>query len=248
MQCGNSEAAGEIDAIARRIDALDWPAIGESLDECGYAATAAIVTPAQCKNLVALYDEAPRFRKRVEMARLRFGVGEYKYFADPLPLIVQEMRETFYPRLAPVANRWMKALESRREFPPTLPAMRAMCRREGQTLPTPLMLRYDAGGYNCLHQDLYGEIAFPLQLTCVLSSLGRDYEGGEFLLVENRPRSQSRGEAVVLEQGQAIIFATRYRPVRSTRGYYRVMMRHGVSTVRRGRRFSLGIIFHDAKT
>lgn len=247
LPVSNRKGAAKAGPIARRIDALDWTAIRESLDESGCATTPAILTAMQCEALIALYDDASRFRKRVEMARMRFGVGEYKYFAEPLPPIVQEMRDCFYPRLVPIANRWMKMLRLRQQFPPTSAAMRAMCRRHGQAQPTPVMLRYDAGGYNCLHQDLYGEIAYPLQLTCVLSSLGGDYTGGEFLLLENRPRSQSRGHAVVLQRGEAIIFATRFRPVRSTRGYYRVAMRHGVSTLRRGRRFSLGIIFHDAQ-
>jgi hypothetical protein len=180
------------------------------------------------------------------MARFRFGVGEYKYFAEPLPPLVRSLRETFYPRLVPVANRWMEALGDQRRYPDDFGAFRSLCRRFGQTEPTPLLLRYEAQGYNCLHQDLYGEVAFPLQLTCVLSQRGLDFEGGEFLLVEQRPRAQSRGEAITLDRGEAVIFATRYRPVAGKRGYYRTVIRHGLSRVASGTRLSLGIIFHDA--
>jgi hypothetical protein len=181
------------------------------------------------------------------MARFRFGLGEYKYFAMPLPPIVAELRASLYPRVAPVANEWMKALRMRLSFPEILDDFLERCHRSGQTRPTPLLLRYEAGGYNCMHQDLYGEIAFPLQFTFVLSRHGADYAGGEFLLLEQRPRAQSRCDAIVLEQGAAIVFATRYRPVMGSRGFYRVNMRHGISGVQSGHRFALGIIFHDAK-
>jgi uncharacterized protein len=232
--------------LTHRIESLDWPRIGASLDERGYA-TAALLTSDECADLIALYPDETRFRKRIDMARLRFGIGEYKYFASPLPEIVQEMRAVFYPLVVPIANRWMKEMRAAPLFPPTLAGLRALCARHGQTEPTPLMLHYEAGGYNCLHQDLYGEVAFPIQITCVLSRLGIDYEGGEFLLVEQRPRSQSRGEAITLGRGEAIMFANRHRPVRGRRGSYRVNVRHGVSTLRSGQRFSLGVIFHDAK-
>jgi hypothetical protein len=178
---------------------------------------------------------------------LRFGVGEYKYFADPLPPIVAALRESLYPRVAPIANEWMEALRLPDRFPADLPEFTARCHRAGQAKPTPLMLRYDAGGYNCLHQDLYGAIVFPIQFTLMLGRPGEDFAGGEFLLVEQRPRAQSRGDAIALGQGEAILFATRYRPQRGTRGYYRVNVRHGVSRIDRGRRVTLGIIFHDAK-
>ncbi len=233
--------------LTQRIESLSWPRIGASLDERGYATTPRLLTSEECAYLIGLYADESRFRKRVEMARLRFGMGEYKYFAFPIPEIVQQMRTAFYPRLLPIANRWMKAMRAERLFAPTLAGLQALCRKHGQSQPTPLILRYEAGGYNCLHQDLYGEVAFPLQLTCVLSRLGSDYEGGEFLLVEQRPRSQSRGEAIALGEGEAIIFANRYRPVRGSRGGYRVNVRHGISTLRSGLRFSLGVIFHDAK-
>lgn len=181
------------------------------------------------------------------MARFRFGVGEYKYFADPLPDLVGEMREHAYPPLASVANRWETALKTRVRHPADLGALLALCARRGQTKPTPLLLRYEAGGYNCLHQDLYGDVVFPIQLTVLLSEPGKDFEGGEFLLVEQRPRAQSRGHAVRIEQGAGLIFATRERPAAGTRGDYRVTMRHGVSTVTAGLRMTLGVIFHDAR-
>ena len=231
----------------RRLSALQWDAIERSLDERGYATIPALLAPAQCIELAATYDERERFRSRVVMERVRFGVGEYKYFASPLPPLVAAIRTAIYPHLARVANRWCHAMDGDTLYPADFERLLDVCRRAGQTKPTPLLLRYDAGGYNCLHQDLYGEVAFPLQLTCLLSRAGVDFSGGEFLLVENRPRVQSRGEAVVLEQGEAIIFANNERPVAGSRGHYRVTMRHGVSRVRHGRRFSLGIIFHDAK-
>ena len=181
------------------------------------------------------------------MARLRFGVGEYRYFATPLPPLVATLRAHLYRHLAPIANRWMEAMGVAERFPPDLGAYLARCAAHGQTRPTPLLLRYTAGGYNCLHQDLYGALAFPLQLTCVLSRRGTDYAGGELLLVEQRPRAQSRAEVVVLERGEAVIFPNRHRPVAGARGTYRATVRHGVSRVTAGERLSLGIIFHDAE-
>jgi hypothetical protein len=230
----------------RRLAALDWNAIARSLDERGYATIPALLTPARCAELAAIYDERGRFRSRVVMERVRFGVGEYKYFAPPLPPLVGALRAALYPHLAPIANRWGHAMGREEAYPANLEHFLKICRRAGQTKPTPLLLRYEAGGYNCLHQDLYGEVAFPIQLTCLLSRCGIDFSGGEFLLVENRPRAQSRGEAITLEQGEAIIFATSERPIASSRGHYRVTMRHGVSRVRHGQRLTLGIIFHDA--
>jgi hypothetical protein len=180
------------------------------------------------------------------MARHRFGVGEYQYFAEPLPALVQSLRLLTYPPLAAIANRWMEALKQPQRYPADLARFLVQCQEHGQTKPTPLLLRYETGGYNCLHQDLYGEIAFPLQLTCFLSRRDSDYTGGEFLLVEQRPRAQSRGEAIATEQGEIIIFATRDRPAAGSRGHYRLQMRHGVSRIRSGRRYALGIIFHNA--
>ena len=233
--------------IAARLAKLDWNGIERSLGEWGYAKTPPLLTPAECDELIALYADEGRFRSRIDMARFRFGVGDYKYFAAPLPQLVHELRVHAYPPLAQIANGWEHALGSRRRFPDDLQGLLDVCRRAGQTKPTPLLLHYEAGGYNCLHQDLYGEVAFPLQLTCFLSRPDVDYQGGEFLLVEQRPRAQSRGEAIRTEQGEIIIFTTRHRPVAGARGYFRAAMRHGVSPVRRGSRYTLGIIFHDAK-
>jgi len=235
-------------SIGERVERLDWEAIGRSLEEYGWSTTTPLLTPADCGELIALYGDDRRFRSRIDMARYRFGEGEYKYFAEPLPPLVAALRATVYPRLVPFANRWATMLgASGRPYPTDLERFLAACAEHGQRRPTPLLLRYDVGGYNCLHQDLYGDVVFPLQLTCVLSRVGADYTGGESLLVEQRPRAQSRGDAVVLGQGEALIFATRYRPARGARGYYRVTLRHGVSRVRWGRRFSLGVIFHNAE-
>ena len=181
------------------------------------------------------------------MARFRFGVGEYKYFADPLPTVVGELREHAYAPLAAIANRWEAALKARVRHPADLTGLLALCARRGQTKPTPLLLHYLSGGYNCLHQDLYGEVVFPIQLTVLLSEPGKDFEGGEFLLVEQRPRAQSRGSVVHLDQGEAVIFTTRHRPVAGARGHYRGNMRHGVSRLLSGERYTLGAIFHDAR-
>ncbi len=233
--------------IAERVRALDWKALERSLWEWGYGKTPPLLTPEECAALIDLYPDDARFRSRIDMARYRFGIGDYKYFADPLPPLVAELRRHFYAPLAAVANRWEQALGSRRRYPPDLDGFRAQCRRAGQTKPTPLLLHYEAGGYNCLHQDLYGEVAFPLQLTCFLSLPGSDYQGGEFLLVEQRPRAQSRGEAITTGQGEIVIFTTRDRPAAGARGYHRVAMRHGVSRVRAGSRYTLGVIFHDAR-
>ena len=235
-------------SIGARLARLDWEAIERSLDESGWSRTPPVLTPGECDELAALYDDDRRFRSRVDMARYRFGLGEYKYFAEPLPAIVRDLRVEAYLRLAPIANRWEGSLGGRaRPFPPDLQSFAAVCAGRGQKKPTPLLLRYEEGGYNCLHQDLYGEIAFPLQLTCVLSRRGADFSGGESLLVEQRPRQQSRGDAVPMEQGELLVFATRYRPVHGARGYYRANLRHGVSRVLSGRRVSIGVIFHNAE-
>jgi hypothetical protein len=234
-------------SIAQRIAALNWPELAQSLSQFGYARTPRLLTPAECDALIGIYGNDKSFRSNIDMARYRFGIGEYKYFADPLPEVVHQLRTGFYPPLANVANQWMEHLRSAQHFPKNLEEFLTLCRKGGQAKPTPLLLRYEAGGYNCLHQDLYGEIAFPLQLTCFLSEPGRDYTGGEFLLIEQRPRAQSKGEAIAPTQGEIIIFTTRYRPVRGTRGYYRVNIRHGVSRILSGTRYTLGVIFHNAK-
>jgi hypothetical protein len=232
--------------IGGRIARLDWQRIERDLDARGYALTGTILRPRECAGLIALYPERERFRSRVVMERLRYGVGEYKYFARPMPEIVEQLRTELYARLVATANRWAERLRSRDSYPDSLTSFLKMCAARGQTRPTPLILRYEAGGYNCLHQDLYGEVAFPLQFTCALSRRGRDFEGGELLLVEQRPRAQSRGEAILLDEGEGIIFANRYRPVAGTRGFHRVNMRHGVSTIISGSRYAMGVIFHDA--
>ncbi len=226
---------------------LGWQAIEESLWTQGYATLPRILTPEECATLVRLYAKTARFRKRVNMAQHRFGVGEYQYFADPLPRLVTRLRAQAYPPLARIANRWMAALKQPETFPPTLARFLSLCQKQGQVKPTPLLLYYEQDGYNCLHQDVYGPIAFPLQMTFCLSCPQTDYTGGEFLLVEQRPRAQSRGIALTLQQGEGIIFTTRYRPVRGTRGYYRLTVRHGVSTVTSGQRYTLGVIFHNAQ-
>jgi hypothetical protein len=233
-------------SIAERLAGLDWAEIGASLDERGHARTPALLTAAECAELRALYAEDGRFRSRVDMERYRFGVGEYKYFANPLPAAVRELREHAYPPLAIAANRWEAALKTRVRHPADLAGLTALCARQGQRKPTPLLLRYGAGGYNCLHQDIYGDVVFPIQLAVLLSEPGKDFEGGEFLLVEQRPRAQSVGAVVHLEQGEAVIFTTRYRPAAGARGYYRTNMRHGVSRILSGERYTLGIIFHNA--
>jgi len=232
--------------IRDRLVALDWPAIGASLGERAYARTGRVLTADECTNLIALYADESRFRSRVDMERHRFGVGDYKYFARPLPPLVEELRIHAYPFLAAIANDWMEALGAPERFPDRLDAFLARCLAKGQTRPTPLLLHYEAGGYNCLHQDLYGPVAFPLQITAFLSRRKVDYTGGEFLLVEQRPRAQSMGEAIAPEQGELVFFTTRVRPARGARGVYRANVRHGVSRVHSGARYTLGVIFHDA--
>jgi uncharacterized protein len=231
---------------AGRVAAVDWRQAAGSLDERGYATTAALLTSDECRALVALYDEDAAFRRRVVMQHHGFGRGEYKYLRYPLPTPVGALRQAIYPQLAPIANRWRERLREDGRFPPGLGVYLEECHRAGQERPTPLILKYEAGDYNCLHQDLYGPLVFPLQLTVLLSAPGEDFSGGEFLLVEQRPRAQSRGEVVPLQQGEAVIFPVHHRPVEGTRGAYRVTMRHGVSRLRSGHRFTLGIIFHDA--
>lgn len=228
------------------VAAVDWRQIAASLDDSGYAITPPLLGVETCRELAALYAEEGAFRSRVVMQRHAFGRGEYKYLRYPLPGVVEELRQAIYPRLAPIANGWRERLGEEGRFPPSLDAYLAQCHRAGQERPTPLILKYEAGDYNCLHQDLYGALVFPLQLTVLLSAPGDDFTGGEFLLVEQRPRAQSKGEVAPLRQGEAVIFPVHHRPVEGTRGPYRVTMRHGVSRLRSGRRYTLGIIFHDA--
>jgi hypothetical protein len=230
----------------RVVAAVDWPAVAAALDERGYATVAALLDADECRGLATLYADDGAFRSRVVMQRHAYGRGEYKYFRYPLPGMVEALRRAIYPHLARIANRWHERLREEGKFPPTLDAYLAECHRAGQERPTPLILKYGAGDYNCLHQDLYGALVFPLQLTFLLSAPADDFTGGEFLLVEQRPRVQSRGEVVPLRQGEAVIFPVHHRPVEGTRGPYRVTMRHGVSRIRSGERYTLGIIFHDA--
>ncbi len=224
----------------------DWPGLLEALDEHGYTVLPAVLDPAICRDLAGLYERDEAFRSRVVMARHNLGRGEYKYLRYPLPPPVATLREALYPRLAPLANGWHERLRLEPRFPATLKAYLDRCHAAGQERPTPLILKYEAGDYNCLHQDLYGDLVFPLQATVLLSAPGRDFEGGEFMLVEQRPRMQSKGEVVPLGQGDMVVFAVNHRPVGGTRGFYRVTMRHGVSRLHSGRRFTLGVIFHDA--
>ena len=232
--------------FARRIDAFDWPAIEASLDRQGYAILPELLRHRECEAVASLYPDDARFRSRVIMERHAFGLGEYKYLRYPLPPLVEAVRRACYPRLAPLANRWRTLLQEKGRFPPSLDAYLRACHAAGQTKPTPLVLKYEAGGYNCLHQDLYGEQVFPLQMTVLLSPPGTGFTGGEFLLVEQRPRAQSKGEVVPLAQGDAVVFAVNHRPVEGKRGAYRVKLRHGVSRIRTGQRYTLGVIFHDA--
>ncbi len=232
--------------ISDRIAAVDWAALQAALDENGFAVTPSLLTPKQCRELIALYGEEAAFRSRVIMQRHAFGRGEYQYFRYALPEPVQQLRESLYRQLAPVAQGWAERLGEETKFPAGLKAYLACCHAAGQKRPTPLLLKYGVGDYNCLHQDLYGEQVFPLQGTILLSDAQQDFDGGEFMLVEQRPRQQSKGEVVPLQQGQAVIFAVNSRPVKGSRGYYRAKLRHGVSRIRSGNRFTLGIIFHDA--
>lgn len=237
MQADNADA---------RLQAFDWARIISELETQGCAILEALLSPKECQAVASLYADEPLFRSRVVMARHGFGRGEYKYFSYPLPALVASLRTAIYPRLAPVANRWNAAMGIGVPYPATHAEFIERCHAAGQLRPTPLLLQYGAGDYNCLHQDLYGEQVFPLQLAVLLSEPGRDFSGGEFVLTEQRPRMQSRPEVVPLRQGDAVIFAVHHRPVQGMRGSYRVNLRHGVSRVRSGHRHTLGIIFHDA--
>jgi hypothetical protein len=233
-------------APADRVDALDWAAVGDGLSQHGAAVLEQLLTPAECRALAALYASDDRFRSRIVMARHGFGRGEYKYFAYPLPEPLASLRGALYGRLVPIAHRWNEQMGLELRYPAEHADFLAACHAAGQERPTPLLLQYEAGDYNCLHQDLYGALAFPLQVAVLLSEPSRDFTGGEFVLVEQRPRMQSRPEVVPLRQGDAVAFAVHHRPAQGSRGTYRVNLRHGVSRVRSGRRHTLGIIFHDA--
>jgi hypothetical protein len=234
-------------AMEAPLAALDWEQIATNLDAHGCAVIGPALSPEECRAMAATYDDDERFRSRIIMGRHGFGRGEYKYFAHPLPDVVAALRTALFPPLAVIANRWNEALGIDVRYPDAHAQFLERCHRAGQTKPTPLLLRYGEGDYNCLHQDLYGEHVFPLQVAFLLSEPVDDFTGGEFVLTEQRPRMQSRAEVVPLRQGEGVIFPVHHRPVRGTRGVYRVNMRHGVSRVRSGHRHTLGIIFHDAQ-
>jgi hypothetical protein len=234
-------------AVAARVDAINWTKIAAELDAQGCAVIEQLLTPQQCAALAALYPDDTQFRSRVVMGRHGFGRGEYKYFAYPLPEVIAELRPMLYAQLYAIANRWNEAMGIDIRYPDRHDAFLKRCHAAGQTRPTPLLLQYGADDYNCLHQDLYGEHVFPLQVAILLSEPGRDFTGGEFVLTEQRPRMQSRPEVVPLRQGDAVVFAVHHRPVQGTRGFYRVNLRHGVSRIRSGKRHTAGVIFHDAK-
>jgi len=232
--------------ITERVDALPWDDLHDALDAQGFARSGrALLGTRECRDLAALYERAD-FRSTIDMARYRFGEGQYRYFARPLPDAIEELRRALYPQLARAANRWAELLGEEASYPDDLEEFLARCAAAGQTRPTPLILRYGAGGHNTLHQDLYGDVAFPFQALLVLSEQGTDYEGGESVLLEQRPRAQSRAHVTVLQRGELLLFTTRHRPAAGRRGYYRATMRHGVATITSGERYGLGIIFHDA--
>ena len=233
--------------VAERVAGLDWQQIVTELDSYGCAVAKGVLTPKECRELSSFYEHDEHFRSRIVMARHGFGRGEYKYWAYPLPETIETLRTTLYPRLAEVANRWNQTMKIDVRYPATHAAYLEQCHSAGQVRPTPLLLQYDEGDFNCLHQDVYGDLVFPLQIAFLLSIPGEDFTGGEFVLTEQRPRMQSRAEVVQLGQGDGVIFAVHHRPVQGTHGAYRVNLRHGVSRVHSGRRHTLGIIFHDAK-
>ena len=234
-------------SIAARVETIDWKQATSELDAQGCAVLKGLLSPDQCRALAALYPDDHNFRSRVVMGRHGFGRGEYKYFAYPLPELIAGLRPALYSRLRDLANRWNQAMGIAISYPESHDAFLKRCHAAGQSRPTPLLLQYGEGDYNCLHQDLYGEHVFPLQVAILLSEPGRDFTGGEFVLTEQRPRMQSRPEVVPLAQGDAVAFAVHVKPVQGTRGFYRVNLRHGVSRVRTGHRHTLGVIFHDAK-
>jgi hypothetical protein len=230
-----------------RVSAIDWERVRGDLDMAGFALLPGLLADAECDALAAGYGPGPQFRSHVMMARHGFGRGEYRYYSYPLPPLVQELRTALYPQLAPIANRWNMRMGLAGRYPGDHAAWLQACHAAGQARPTPLLLRYGEGDYNCLHQDLYGDLAFPLQVAALLSVPGVDFTGGEFVLTEQRPRMQTRVEVVPLAKGDAVVFAVNERPSKGVRGDYRVKMRHGVSRLRSGHRHTLGIIFHDAR-
>ncbi len=239
--------AAERKGIRERVQTIDWTEVSARLDERGWAILGGILGTDECGALVRLYDDETLFRSRIVMARHGYGRGEYQYFRYPLPKLVEELRTELYPHLAPIANRWNESMRIEVCFPGEHAEFLARCHEAGQARATPLILQYDTGDFNALHQDLYGEHVFPLQVAFLLSQPEKDFTGGEFLLTEQRPRMQSRATVIPLRRGDGVVFAVRHRPVQGTRGIYRVTMRHGVSEIRSGRRHTLGVIFHDAE-
>ncbi len=235
-----------MEQIKKTIDHIDWETIGNDMHEKGYAVIPKLLTADDCRQLATAYSDPGLYRKTITMERYRFGMGEYKYFQYPLPPLIQTIRERIYPHLAPIANSWMQALKTGISFPETLEALHVKCREHNQVKPTVLILKYEKGGHNTLHQDLYGDIFFPMQLVLFLDEPGEDYSGGEFVLTEQVPRAQSKAIVLQPRQGDVLLFTTNFRPVKGSKGYYRVNMKHGVSQVHEGQRHTLGIIFHDA--
>ena len=231
---------------SNRVNAVDWPRLAADLDAQGWAVIPKLLGEQECDSTAALYDQEGGFRSHVIMGRHGFGRGEYRYFGYPLPGLVQELRTTLYPNLAPLANRWHERMNKAVRFPQDLASFLQRCHQAGQIRPTPLLLRYGPDDFNCLHQDLYGEHVFPLQATVLLSQPGVDFEGGEFVITEQRPRMQTRAAVIPLHQGDAVVLAVNSRPVQGLKGDYQVKLRHGVSRLRTGHRHTLGIIFHDA--
>lgn len=233
--------------IQSRVQSLNWAEIQQELDEKGFAKLSPILTKAECEFFMELYSDEQSYRTTINMKRYRFGSGEYKYFSYPLPDLIQGLRESLYPELVKTANRWLGYLKKPEQYPNTLDDFLKSCEEKKQTRPTPLILKYEKGGFNCMHQDLYGDVFFPFQVVFMLNQRDYDFTGGEFILVEQIPRAQSRGHVLTVDQGGAIIFPTNYRPAQGKKGYYKNTLRHGVSTVTSGERYGLGIIFHDSK-
>ena len=247
MSALKGKSASALEQTEKPIDSLAWPALISDLSKSGFVVTDPILSQAQCLEIASWFDDKERFRSTINMEQHRFGKGVYKYFSYPLPELIRDLRTRVYPYLAACANAWNVALNLPITYPDSHESFMDLCHKAGQTRPTPLLLKYESGDYNCLHQDLYGEILFPIQMAILLSEPRRDFEGGEFVLAEQRPRAQSKVEVVPLGKGQAVIFAVNHRPVAGSKGTYRVTMRHGVSKIRTGSRFTLGIIFHDAR-
>jgi hypothetical protein len=232
--------------LKQRIEQVNWEDVVESMHAKGYASIPGILSADECDALVSHYNDADGYRKTIIMENHGYGLGQYKYYGYPLPGVVQQLREAVYPNIAPIANKWMEVLNIDKQFPPTLHELTELCHQHNQLRPTPLILKYNQGGFNAMHQDLYGEVYFPMQLVICLNQPGEDYSGGEFVLVEQRPRMQSKAIVLNPNKGDVLLFTTNFRPVMGSKGYYRINMKHGVSEVTAGSRHTMGIIFHDA--